>query len=203
MTTPTVLTALRCICLLLCTIVAVPAQVMLVNIAVPAAVTFSGTGTFASANYNGGAAAAFPVRLQNFFSSAPGNIDVTATSTTLMTTGANHTLGLAFLRTGATGATTLDFRQSGNSQENFSTSSSAFSGTGTFNFSAYGAYLPTAGASGNILAADGATVIGTYSVVSSAVPEPSTYAAVCGVVALGLGIWRRRRATQRPAVAQR
>ena len=78
---------------------------MLVNIAVPAAVTFSGTGTFASANYNGGATATFPVRLQNFFTSAPGNIDVTAISTTLMTTGANHTLGLAFLRTGATGAT--------------------------------------------------------------------------------------------------
>lgn len=199
MTTLSVPTALRCICLFICSIAAAPGQVILVNIADPAAVTFTGTGTFASANYNGGTTAALPVRLQNFFSSAPGNLDVTATLTTLMTTGANHTLGLALLRPGASGATTLDFRQAGFSQENFSTSSAAFSGTGTFNFSTYGAYLPAAGTTGNIFAADGATVIGTYSVVSSAVPEPSAYAALCGLVTLGLSVYRRRACHSPPA----
>ena len=170
------------------------AQVLVVNVSNPSAVTLTGTGTFASANYNGGTTAAWPVRLAGFFTSAQSNIDVTATSTTLKTTGADHTIGYALLRVGATGATTLDFRKDGgNSQENFSTGSAAFTGTATFNLSANSAALPASGASGNILAADGSTVIGTYSVVTSAIPEPSTYAVIMGPIVLGFAFFRRRR----------
>ncbi len=170
-------------------------QVLVVNVADSAAVTFTGTGTFASNNFNSGTSDAFPVRLSGFFTSAQTNFDFVTAASTLMTTGAGHTLGLAFLRVGAGGPTTLLMRQSGNSQENFSTSSAAFSGAATFDMSSVASALPTAGASGTIFASDGTTAIGTYSVVSS-VPEPSA----CGVIAglAGFVFAMRRKAGRRP-----
>ncbi len=174
---------------------AAQAQIIIVNVFDPTAVTFTGTGTVASANFNGGTTAAFPVRLSGFFTTSQSNIDVFATTTTLATTGAGHTLGLAFLRVGAGGPTTLLFRESGNSQENFSTGSAAFSGAGTFDLSIVSSALPSAGATGNVFAADGTTIVGTYSVTStSAVPEPSAYALLAGLVGLGFIARRRRRA---------
>jgi hypothetical protein len=167
------------------------AQVLIIDVSNPSAVTFTGTGTFASANFNGGTTAAFPVRVSGFFTSSLTNFDVLATSTTLATTGSNHTLGRAFLRVGAGGPTTLLFRQDGNSQENFSTSNAAFTGTGTFDLSAYSTSLPGAGATGSIYAADGTTVIGTYLVTTSAIPEPSTYALIFGLAGLAWAIGRR------------
>jgi hypothetical protein len=169
-------------------------QIVLVNVSNPAAVTFTGTGDFALADYTGTVGGdAFPVRLSGFFTSNQANFDALAASTSLMTTGADHTLGRAFLRVGAGGPTTLLLRRDGNSQENFSTSSAAFTGTATFDLSSFASALPAVGASGNIYAADGLTLVGTYSV--TAVPEPAECALVFGIVALSLAALKRHRTT--------
>lgn len=166
-------------------------QVLLVNIADPAAVTLSGTGSFATADYTVTGTTAFPVRLASFFTTNQTNFDSLASSTTLMTTGAGHTLGRAFLRVGAGGPTTLLLRQDGNSQELFSTTSAAFTGTATYDLSSVASALPGSGASGNIYAADGTTMIGTYLVIS-AIPEPATYGVAAGLFCLVFVAMRKR-----------
>jgi len=169
------------------------AQMIVVNVADSAAVTFTGTGTFALADYTGSSSGdAFPVRLAGFFTADQSNFDVIADSTTLMTTGADHTLGRAFLRVGAGGPTTLLVRKDGISQENFSTAAAAFTGSATFDLSSFTSALPTSGASGNIFAADGTTLVGTYSV--TAVPEPSISAVVFGLGTIAFAAWRKRKA---------
>lgn len=64
---------------------------------------------------------------------------------------------------------------------------------GTFDLSANFTVRPASRASGNILAADGSTVIGTYSVVTSAIPEPATDAVVMGPIVLEFAFFRRKR----------
>ena len=82
--------------------------------------------------------------------------------------------------------------------ETFSTSSSAFTGTWTIDFSSLGidsSALPTAGSEGNILSGyygDPGAVIGSWE-VASAVPEPSTVSSlILGGVALCVFMYRRR-----------
>lgn len=81
----------------------------------------------------------------------------------------------------------LTFYSQKTSSQHFSTSDPAFVGTGTVNFSAYAAYLPSAGATGQITDGNSGnasgdsrplTVLGTYQVV----PEPATWT----LLALGL-----------------
>lgn len=189
------LTRFRALLVLSCVVCTVGrGQVLFINVANSAAVTFTGTGAFAANNYSVTGTQAFPVRLTGFFTADQSNFDFLDNSSTLATTGAGHSLGRAFLRVGAGGPRTLLLRQNGNSQELFSTSSAAFSGVAMFDLSSVAPYLPSVGATGNILAADGTTIVGTYSVVS-AVPEPATYAAFAGIGALALALRRRRRAT--------
>lgn len=74
----------------------------------------------------------------------------------------------------------------------------AFSGTATVDLSTVSAFLPDVGAMGMIWTnfTDGVsdtTNLGTWQVVG--VPEPSTYAALFGLAALGFVAWRRRRAS--------
>ncbi len=80
----------------------------------------------------------------------------------------------------------------------FTTSSPAFYGEAIFDLSAYSAYtnlFPALNATGNVSVWNGNGTLGTWQVVGVAVPEPSTYAAVFGAMALlGAGIMRRRRA---------
>lgn len=78
----------------------------------------------------------------------------------------------------------------------FSTGSASFYGEATFDLSSFGsitALFPTLGATGNVGLWNGNGTLGTWQVVgTNAIPEPSTYAAIFGAVAL-LGVAARRR----------
>ena len=77
------------------------------------------------------------------------------------------------------------------------TSTSAFNSvTITFPSSSASSYLPTISSAnaGFVNVGGGAGVdIGSYSYTYSAVPEPSTYAAIAGALGLGYAVYRRRR----------
>lgn len=88
------------------------------------------------------------MRLSGFFISSQGDFDVLDTSTTLATTGSDYSLGRAFLRGGAGGPTTLLFRRDGNSQENFSPASAAFSVASTSAVPEPSAYVLVVGFAG-------------------------------------------------------
>ncbi len=79
----------------------------------------------------------------------------------------------------------------------FSTGSPAFYGEATFNLSSFPtitALFPALGSTGNVVLWNGSGTLGTWQVVGvSAVPEPSTYAAILGAVALAGVVVRRRR----------
>ena len=79
----------------------------------------------------------------------------------------------------------------------FSTGSPAFHGEATFNLSSFPsitALFPALNSTGNVGIWGGGATLGTWQVVGvSAVPEPSTYAAIFGAVALAGVVVRRRR----------
>lgn len=172
------------------------AQILLtVDISDPAAITVSGTGAVAAVNYTG-TATTFPVRLLNFFTSNPGQENpLAATSSTLSTNG-GPILGQFMAGRASPGVTTFVMRNAPNTAASYSTSAAAFTGTAVFNFTSFAGsfyvdYLPSVGHIGNIVGSDGATVVGTYSVVSS-VPEPAAFALLGGIAVLGAVILRRR-----------
>jgi hypothetical protein len=79
----------------------------------------------------------------------------------------------------------------------FSTSGAAFHGEAIFDLSSYSGFtnlFPALNATGNVGIWNGNGTLGTWQVVgAAAIPEPSTYAALAGLAALGLVILRRRR----------
>ena len=170
------------------------AQILTVNISQPGAVVFTATG--ASAANNATSDDQLIATLKGFFtaSAAMGQFFANTGSSTLTPAGSSNAvnqghpsyqvsnfpnvLDFELLRTGAT------------TTPNYTTSSAAFSGSVTFDLTGYS--LPGAGATGNVYAADYTTVIGTYS-VTSAIPEPSTYALLSGLAALGFAGYRSRR----------
>lgn len=172
------------------------AQIIVVNVYNPAAVTFTPTGANAAANSTG-ISTNFAVRFGGFFTTGQTNQDFPAITDTLFTTGGTHNLDIFMVR-GAAGTSTLVLRTTGNTAQFFSTSSPAFTGAATIDFTSAATALPTAGTTGNIYDYTGTTVVGTYSVVSySAVPEPGTYAALAGGAALlAAGVIRTRRRRQ-------
>jgi hypothetical protein len=88
---------------------------------------------------------------------------------------------------------------------NFSISSAAFNGQAVFDLSGYSSFtslFPALNATGNIEIWNndggiGSATLGTWKVVGvSAVPEPTTYAALFGLTALAVASWRRRQQKQ-------
>lgn len=167
--------------------------VLIVNVSDPAAVTFTATGTFSAADAT--ATSNFPIQLKGFLTSNPGQSGQTASSTTLQTTGADHSLNSALWGRFNPVETTLVLRNASLS-ETFSVASAAFTGTATFDLTSITNYLPVAGSSGSIVSSMGGSgtgiTIGTYSVVTTAVPEPAAYGFAGGLVCLGLALWRKR-----------
>ena len=164
------------------------AVLITINDSNPAAVTFTATGnapgvTDASHLFSQG------LGFAGFFAANPSLgffPTVTATSTSL-TTGVDGTPDYTGAQSASfSGSSTDDlelFAGSGNT-EHFSTGSSAFTGTATFNFASSTFFspnlLPAAGTTGQLVSGDGASfipfqtapvVLGTYQV--AAVPEPS------------------------------
>lgn len=173
-----------------------PGQVLLVfDIADMNAVTITATGAAPAANFTPGANHNFPVRLLNFFSASPGQTTQSFTSSTLKTLGADHTFTSALTGRSIPGVTSLVLSRLPNSQEVFNTGSPAFTGVATVNLSSVGASMVSAGAAGDIMASDGTTsvFIGTYSVISGAVPEPATCAALMSAVILAFTASQRPR----------
>jgi hypothetical protein len=174
------------------------AQVLItINDSDPSAVTFTATGNLPStANsdhlYSDG------LDFANFFTIAGLFPSITATSTSLVT-GVDGTPDYTALQSSTFSGSDVDLQltaASGNDQ-NFSTSTPAFVGTATFDFSASSffnaASLPAAGTTGDLYAGSGSlfraapVLIGSYEVVA---PEPSTNALLLvgtkGLLALGL-----------------
>ena len=79
----------------------------------------------------------------------------------------------------------------------FDTGSQAFNGEAVFDLSGYSTFtnlFPALNTTGNVVVWNGTETLGTWKVVgASAIPEPSTYATVFGVVALVGTVALRRR----------
>lgn len=181
-------------CLLCIGLTAARGQVVLiVDVTDPAAVTFTATGTFSAADAT--ATSNFPIQLKGFLTSNPGQSGQTASSTTLQTTGADHSLNSALWGRFNPVETTLVLRNAALS-ETFSVASAAFTGTATFDLTSIKDFLPSAGTSGSIVSSLGGSgsgiTIGTYSIVTTAVPEPVTYGLAAGLACLGLALRQKR-----------
>ncbi len=92
------------------------------------------------------------------------------------------------------------WNQNGGTGMAFSTGSADFYGEAIFDLSSYGAFtslFPALNATGNVGIWHGSGTLGTWKVVGvAAIPEPSTYAALFGAVALaGAAMLRRKRST--------
>jgi hypothetical protein len=141
----------------------IQAQVLIIDVSNPAAVTISGTSEFATATLSTGSQT-FPIWLSGFFGVGQDmSTTLSASSTSLATYNAGHTLGSALVRF-IPGDTTLVLRQGPPSNENFSLSNPAFTGSAPFDFSSLEAGLPFGGTTGNVLAYNGSatTVVGSY-----------------------------------------
>lgn len=182
---------------LLAGVQAVGAQVVLtIDISDPTQVVITGTGALAGANA-GGVSTTFPIWLTNFLTEDSAGAAPTFTAlsaSTLATTGSSHTLGSALVRF-IPGQRTLVLRESGPSSETFLTTAPAFVGQAAFNFSSLQTVLRGAGWSGDVLAYNGSTttLIGTYVLTTTAVPEPASAALVGAMAGLGFALVRRRR----------
>lgn len=88
----------------------------------------------------------------------------------------------------------------GSTAVSYTTTSAALLGFTTVNLSAYA--LPAPGTTGNVYGADYKTVLGTYVVTASAIPEPATCALGLGAIALCGAIFYRRSRSKSSAPAK-
>jgi MYXO-CTERM domain-containing protein len=180
------------------------------------AVKFTATGNASAINYGPGAWQFDEgVALLNFLSTPATVVDldlVGATPTSNLTDSQNIlTASTKFNRLsswndahpeyypgGGTGVDLTLWNNNNTTDMVFSTLSNAFHGEAIFDLSSYGTFtslFPALNATGNVVIWNGNGTLGTWQVVGvAAIPEPSTYAAWFGVVALaGAAALRRKR----------
>jgi hypothetical protein len=183
----------------------------------PSAVKFTATGNNSAINYPGGTTWSFVegVALLGFFTTPVNVQDLdggVATTTSNLTDGANNAtatstfdrlsswndLNPSFYPNNGNGSDLTLWNDPGNTGMTFFTTSSAFYGEAIFDLSGYPGFtslFPALNATGNVGIWNANGTLGTWQVVgAAAIPEPSTYAALAGLGALGLAMLRRRRA---------
>lgn len=172
------------------------------------AVTFTATGANSFSNYAGTSTIGDGLDLINFFTSTrPGDSSVgAATSSSLYhnltsTLFFNNIVVWDYASEGNDDTRDLNIYLSGVGSSTvftYSTATTALTGTATFDLSSkstYTDYFPALGTEGDIYIDLGGPQIGRWKIVgaATAVPEPSTYAAILGAIAfLGVVVIRRR-----------
>jgi hypothetical protein len=179
------------------------------------AVKFTATSGFSAINYPGGTSWSFNegIALLGFLT-APANVqDLGGQATSSSLTDSANTVTATskfdylaswndahtnYYPNNGNGSDLTLWNNSGATGMTFSTSSAAFHGEAVFDLSAYASFtnlFPALNATGNVGIWNGNGTLGTWQVVgAAAIPEPSTYAALVGLAALGLAVLRRRRA---------
>ncbi len=190
--------------------------VMTVDWSNPSAVKFTATGAASAINYSNAWTFGEGVALLGFFT-APVNvqdIDNGTTGTSTLTDSANsagatstfnrlaswNDANTNYYPSNGNGSDLTLWNGPGSTQMTFTTAGAAFYGEAIFDLSNYAGFtslFPALGTTGNVGIWNGNGTLGTWQVVGaqSAVPEPSTYAALAGIGALTLVVLRRRRAS--------
>lgn len=174
------------------------------------AVKFTATGNNSYINYNGSLKFEDGIALLNFFTSTVNVQDIGSVTESNLTDSANspsasskfdwlsswNDANPGYYPNNGNGVDLTLWSDSGSTQMEYSTSAQAFYGEAVFDMSGYSSFtnlFPALNSTGNVVIWHGNGTLGTWQVVgAAAVPEPSTYAAILGVVALGFVAWRRR-----------
>ncbi len=172
--------------------IAAHAQVVLnIDVSNPADVIFTATGASAAADATG--TYNFQIQLKDFLTSNPGGGTVTATTTSLTSVAGNQPLD-SFLWGRFNPVETTMILRHGVQTETFLSGTVAFTGRADVDLSDISSYLPSLGATGNIVVSLGGsgsgTTIGTYYIT---VPEPADFGLAAAGAALAFAGWRKRR----------
>jgi hypothetical protein len=188
----------------------VSAQVITIDWSDLSAVTITGTGQFASNDQFGSKDYSEGVTLEGFFTTAINNdssVASTSSSSSLYTAGntgefLNDLITWDHL-TGDGASTTDDlniYRSGSIITFDFRADTAAFTGSSSWDLSNPGAsiytdYFPALNVTGSVYAGNSTVLIGTWQIVgaTSAVPEPSSFAAILGIIALCGTVGARRR----------
>lgn len=193
--------AILLLCFALMPLRAGAAVILVIDISNPSAVTFTATGAFAQ-NDDDDSFSISGISLIDFFQASFSDSDLHYFSSSNLRSPEGDfpysTLtSIAFFDPFSSEYFDLSIFYDSFSGQGFSTSAPALTGSAVANLSAWLAYLPTAGTTGNIHSGDGifssGPVIGQYSVV----PEPATAGLLLGATLLAI-----RRARRLPRMAR-